>query len=278
MVDVFTYLDYRKLLQDLYDDKKRREPELSYRFLARNVGFNSAGFFTNILRGKRGISTDIINKFADFFKLKIKERQYFELLVHANQSKNQTQKKYYLDKALLLKKIKFNIKDVDSHVFYNKWYYTAIREILDFLPFKGDDYRILARSLFPPITPKEAKNTVELLEKLNFIKKGKDGVYRQTEAFITSGREITSAALAEFHMATADLAKTAVDKCPSERRNISTLTLGLSDNGYQTVVKKLREFRQELMQVARNDKDKEWVYHLNFHVFPMTKNNREHRP
>ena len=92
MVDVFSYLDYRQLLQDLYADRKKTDPTLSYRSLAKKVGFNSAGFFTNILRGKRGISAQIVEKFSKFFKLKIKERQYFELLVNANQAKNATKK------------------------------------------------------------------------------------------------------------------------------------------------------------------------------------------
>lgn len=270
MVDIFNYLDYRKFLKDIYEERKQKDLKLSYRYLGKVVGFNSAGFFTNIIKGKRGISPQIASKFADFFKLKIKEREYFELLVLADQSKNQTQKKYFLDKALTLKKIKFKVKDVGTHQFYEKWYYSAIREIIDYYPFKGS-YRTLAKMLYPSIRPREAEKSIELLENLNLIKKGKNNLYQQTDPFITSGDKITAANLAKFNMDTADLAKRAIDKCLVKRRNISTLTLGLSKVGYDSVIQKIRKFRQELMEISKKEQDKDRVYHINFHVFPLTK-------
>ncbi len=270
MVDIFTYQDYRAFLKDIYEDKKKQGWKLSYRALGKLVGFNSAGFFTNIIKGKRGISPQIASKFAEVFKLKIKEREYFELLVLADQAKNQTQKKYFLDKAITLKKIKFKIKDVGAHQFYEKWYYSAIREMMDYVPFK-DDYRELAKMLYPSIKPREAEKAIELLEKLGFIKKQSNGTFKQTDPFIKSGDKITSANLARFHMETSELAKRATDKCPVSNRNISTLTLGISEEGYNTIVHKIREFRQELMEIAKKETDKDRVYHINFHVFPMTK-------
>jgi uncharacterized protein (TIGR02147 family) len=277
MVNIFDYQDYRKFLKDIYDDRKKKSKKLSYRKLAQKVGFNSAGFFTNIITGKRGISPQIAQRFAEFFRLKIKEKEYFKMLVLANQAKKQTLKKYYLDKAITIKRIKFKIKDIDSHQFYTKWYYTAVRELLDIKPYKGD-LRNLARSLYPSITPREAQKALDLLEELKLIKKNKNGVYQQTSDFITSGSEINSASLATFHMETADLAKRAIDKCPVSRRNISTLTLGLSEEGYETVVQRIREFRKELMQIARNEQKKDRIYHINFHMFPMSKKEMGHQP
>ncbi|MBF0430808.1 MAG: TIGR02147 family protein [Fibrobacteria bacterium] len=273
MVDIFSYLDYRAFLKDIYDDKKKQGWQLSYRTLGKLVGFNSAGFFTNIIKGKRGISSQIAGKFAEVFRLKIKEREYFEYLVQADQAKNQTQKKYYLDKAIALKKMKFKIKDVGTHQFYEKWYFSTIRELLGFMPFKGD-CRTLAKTLYPSIKPRDAEKSIELLEKLKLIKKNKEGYYEQTDPFITSGDKITSANLAKFHMETAELAIRATDKCPIDQRNISTLTLGLSKEGYTEMVNKIRDFRQELMEIAKRDKKKARVYHVNFHVFPLTKRKR----
>ena len=46
MIEPFEYLNYRKLLKDLYDERKAVNSNFSYRFIAQKVGFASAGFFT----------------------------------------------------------------------------------------------------------------------------------------------------------------------------------------------------------------------------------------
>lgn len=270
MIDIFTYTDYRKFLRDIYEDQRSSNFRLTYRTLAQTVGFNSAGFFTLIVQGKRNISDEMIPKFADAFGLKIKEKQYFELIVHADQAKNQTQKKFYYDKAIALKRIKFKIKAVEGHKFYDKWYYSTIREVLSFMEYKKET-TAMARFLNPPLRPFQVSKAIKLLEELQLIKKNSHGVYEQCEPFLTSGDEVTSATLAKYHMETSELATRAIDKIPPEERNISTLTLALSKEGYEQVVRKTRDFRRELMEISKNDAEKNRVYHLNLQLFPMTK-------
>jgi uncharacterized protein (TIGR02147 family) len=77
MIEPFEYLNYRKLLKDLYEERKAEQPFFSYRYIAQKVGFTSAGFFTNIISGKRNISPEYIFKFAEVFKLKKTENEYF---------------------------------------------------------------------------------------------------------------------------------------------------------------------------------------------------------
>lgn len=269
MVDIFEYLDYRKFLRDIYEFRRSQDANMTYRYLAKTVGFNSAGFFTLIIQGKRNVSNEMIPKFAMAFKLKIKEREYFQYLVQADQAKNHTEKKYYLDKALTLKRIKFKIKDVGAHKFYEKWYYSAIREMLSFMPYKNNAVAF-ARYINPPLRPFQVEKAIELLSEINLISKSGDG-YKQNDPYITSGDEITSATLAKYHLETADLAKRAIDKANIEERNISTLTLALSKNGFEEVTKRIREFRRELMDISKADLEKDQVFHLNLQLFPMTK-------
>ncbi|MDD5676257.1 MAG: TIGR02147 family protein, partial [Chitinivibrionales bacterium] len=162
MPDIYEYINYRKLMADLYTDKKAQFAHFSYRYIAQKVGFTSAGFFTNILQGKRNISSENIFKFAQLFKLKRSETEYFELLVLFDQAKNHEQKKYYFEKILASKKSKIKITDRQHYEFYSKWYYTAVREVLDVYRFTGD-YAELAKKISPSITPAEAKKAVGLL-------------------------------------------------------------------------------------------------------------------
>jgi len=273
MIDPFEYLSYRKLLKDLYEDRKKEQPIFSYRYIAQKVGFASAGFFTNIISGKRNISPEFIFKFADVFKLKKSETEYFELLVNFEQAKDHERKRFYFEKILGHKKSKITITDAWQYEFYSAWYYTAIRELIDIYPFKGN-FEELAKRVSPPIKTQDAKKAVELLEKIGFIKMNDQGIYEQTDTFITTGYEAKSVAITNFLMEMSDLAKEAIDRYPRDKRDISSLTFTLSEQGFTTIQDRLKDFRREVLEIVREDKVKkrqDRVYHVNFHIFPLTK-------
>jgi uncharacterized protein (TIGR02147 family) len=276
MPDVFEYLDYRKLLKDLYEDRKKEHSYFSYRYIAQKVGFASAGFFANIIQGKRNISSEFIFKFAEVFKMKKKETEYFELLVNYNQAKNHTQRKYYFEKILSVKQSKIAVTEAQHYEFYSTWYYTAVREIVDLYPVK-DNYEEVARLVNPPIKSAEAEKALRFLENIGFIAKGLDGCYKQTERFITTGFEAKAVAISNFLLSTADLAKMAVERLPRDTRSMSTLTFGVSEEGYKAIEDRLKDFRREVLEIVRADKDPDQVYHINFHVFPMSRPVRERK-
>jgi uncharacterized protein (TIGR02147 family) len=273
MRDVFEYIDYRQLLKDLYEDRKQKQSFFSYRYIAQKVGFSSAGFFTNIIQGKRNISPEFIFRFAEVFKLKKDETGYFELLVNFDQAKDHNRRRYYFEKILGHRKSKIKITDVQQYEFYSTWYYTAVREIIDFLPFK-DDYEDLAKRVSPPIKPAEAKKAVEFMERTGLIRKNEDGVYEQADMFISTGYEARSVAITNFLMATCDLAREAVDRYPREKRSMSTLTFTLSEEGFKAMEERLKSIRREILEIVRDDKGKrkqDRVYHMNFHLYPLSK-------
>jgi uncharacterized protein (TIGR02147 family) len=273
MIDPFEYLNYRKLLKDLYDERKKEQPIFSYRYIAQKVGFSSAGFFTNIIQGKRNISPEYIFKFAEVFKLKKTETEYFELLVNFDQAKDHERKKFYFEKILRYKKSKIKVTDAQQYEFYSIWYYTTIRELIDLYPYKGD-YEELAKRVSPPIKPAEAKKAIELLENIGFIKKNADGIYEQTDSCITTGYEAKSVAINNFIIAMSDLAKEAIDRYPRDKRVISSVTITLSEQGFTTIQDRINSFRRELLEIFREDKNQkrqDRVYHININAFPLTK-------
>jgi uncharacterized protein (TIGR02147 family) len=269
MIDIYEYIDYRKLLKDLYEDRKKEFPFFSYRYIAQKVGFSSAGFFINVVQRKRNISSEFIFKFAQVFKLKRAETEYFELLVFFDQAKDHDQKKYYFEKILSSKKSKIKVTDARHYEFYSKWYYTAVREVLNFYKFSGN-FVELAKTVSPAITPAEAKKAVSLLEDMGFIKRTERGSYQLVDDIITTGYEAKSLAINNYLISTTELARQAIDRYPRDRRNMSTLTFSCSAAGFAQIEDRLKRFRREILEIVRSDKDIDRVYHMNFHVFPMS--------
>jgi uncharacterized protein (TIGR02147 family) len=270
MISVFDYTDYRKLLKELYEERKKEQAFFSYRYMGQKVGFKSAGFFTNIIQGKRNISPDIIFKFAELFKFTKRETEYFETLVLYDQAKQHAQKKFYYEKILSMAKSKVKELVADQYEYFDKWYYVAVRELLNFYPFKGN-YQELGKMLRPSITPSEAKKAVDLLERLGLIQKDSDGIYKLSDKTVTTGVNGPLVAIHNFQQTTLDMAKQAIDRFARNERSISTLTLSLSSQTYKTIEEKLMAFENEVMELIKGDQNKiDRVYQFNFQIYPLT--------
>ena len=270
MKSIFDYSDYRRYFADFYSAKKALNPAFSYRFMAQHIGFKSAGHFTKIIQGKANISVALALRFAEFFKLNKKETEYFQLLVLYNQAKNHQDKRRYFEKMLAFKNAKIITVNGSQYEFYEKWYYTVVRETLAVVPIK-DNFAELAARIVPPVTEKEAKRAIDVLERLGFIVRDDDGYYRQANPLLMADRDTASLAIDNFIMSNIDLARQAIDRFPKDERKLSATTLTISKTTYDKIIDELLEFRRYILTLAQQDQHPERTYQFNFQVFPVSK-------
>jgi uncharacterized protein (TIGR02147 family) len=159
---------------------------------------------------------------------------------------------------------------MDQYEFYSKWYHVAVRSLIGMYEFKSD-YAWLARQVQPHLTPKQARQSVKLLLKLGLITRYKNGVFDITEKSITTGEEVTNLALQNFHVECSGLAAKAIGDLPRNKRNITGLTLGISENCYLRICEEINEFQKKIMLMADRDGNADRVYRFNFHLFPISK-------
>jgi uncharacterized protein (TIGR02147 family) len=270
-MNIFNYTDYRKYLKDYYKEKKAEDRAFTVRYIARKVGFRSASFFSQLINGRSNMSTELVYKFCRFLELDNKEREYFESLVNYNQAKNHAQKKSLFEKLASFKQSKLRTIDANLYEYYDKWYYSAIRELLYFFPFRGD-FRALAKTLNPQIRPTEAERAIMLLEKWGLITKDKNGGYvRSDSRSITTGTEAQSFFINNFQHAVLDLAKGALDRFPRDVRSFSTLTMSLSNNAYRRIEEEISQCRRRILSIAEEDTSEDTVYQMNVQLFPVTR-------
>ncbi|HKP95230.1 MAG TPA: TIGR02147 family protein [Fibrobacteria bacterium] len=270
LTDIYAYLDYRKFLQDLYAEKKAKGKFFSYRYLAQKTGLKSAGFFTWVLQGKRNLSPHLVLKFAQAFKLNRQETGYFELLVSYNQARSHEERKHFFDRLICLKRTSAKLVDSDQYEFYEKWYYSAVRELIGIQPFK-DDFAKLARTVVPAITVSEAKKAVELLDRLSLIVRDEDGYYQRKDSTISTGQSWKSLAIANFQIQSFDLGRQALDRFGKAERDMSTMTLSCSQATFDAIRERLKALRLEFAEMAKNDSGADRVLQCNFQVFPLSK-------
>jgi uncharacterized protein (TIGR02147 family) len=275
MPDIFTFTDYRKFLAGYYEEKKAEAPSFSYQNFARKAGFTSKSAVLNVIKSRKNLSTASSLQIAEAMGLNRREAAYFDALVSFNQARNFKERDFLFEKLNNVRPKTASASTAtklrqDQFEFYAKWYHVVIRSLIDAVPFKGD-YKRLAALVYPAITAKQARASVKLLERLGLVERAKDGGFRVTGKVLTTGPEVTSLAVQRFHLDTMELASQALKRLAADERNISGLTLGISNDAYAKVLNAILECQNTIIDIAEKDGKADGVYQLNFHFFPVSK-------
>ena len=270
---IFEYLDYREFLRDYYQSKKVANPAFSLRAFSDKIGFKGKDFISRVMQGDKNRSTQSIQKIVTGLKFGKREASFFEDLVWFNQAETMDEKNSWFQKMQNeLKIVRFTEGQHQlafyQYQVYSHWRHLVVRSLIGMYGFHGD-FTSLAKSVHPTITIEEAKESVELLEKCNLVKKNEDGSYELVNKDITTGDRTSKIALRGFHQHCLALGAESIDRDPPTMRNISGLTLGISQAGYEKIVERMSAFRKEIAQIANEDKDADKVYQMQLLLFPI---------
>jgi uncharacterized protein (TIGR02147 family) len=274
MVDLFEYLDFRAFLNDFIDAKKKENPHFSERMIASRLNCNP-GFFNRVLKAKRNLSQHYVLKLGAVLKLSAKQKRYFELLVNFNQAKKQIEKDHFFSQLDMFRTSKVKQTASAQHELYSQWYYTVLRELINLIPCTDsseETCQMLAKYFEPRVPIELLRQGLTALESLGLLERRGSGVLRVKERFITSGADIPQVITNRVLMQFMDLARLSIDKFPRAQRSLSTLTVSVSEKGYEKIREKIDQFRREIFSmVNEEDEDIDRVYHLNMQLFPVTR-------
>ncbi len=271
-INIYNYFDYREYLQDIFDIYKKNQKGFSYRSFAKDSGIKSQTYMMRIIKGERHLSQNYIPNICAFFKLNPQEEKYFKVLVAFINTKDPNEKENHLKQILALRYSKDECRIEDKKLnFFKRWYYPIIREIVTIVDF-NDDYNFLARLCKPRITSVQAQGAVNYLLQNDFIKKGPDGSYSQTDQIITTGAEVNSTILRKYYRKIMSHFMDSIDTEKREDRDISSLTLSVSENLFRHIKKEIQDFRKKLLTMAKDDEENpERVCLVGMQVIPRTK-------
>ena len=190
-------------------------------------------------------------------------------MVQFNQTTNDKKKDVYL-KILFASRNLTNVKPIlkSQYEYLSRWYHPVVRELLVTDLLYADPV-ILAKTLNPMISSKQAAKSIALLEKLGLIYKNSDGKWSSKDQVMDTGPEVASASAVQYHLQAIELAKEAIEKIPYTEREISSLTLGISAQDLPKIKEKIIHFQNELIELAGASGNGE-VVQINFQMFPLT--------
>lgn len=271
MINIYRYLDYRQFLRDFYEERKRTTKSMSLRNFAKSAGLASWNYLKLVMEGKRNLTPESVGKFAIALRLKKREADFFRSLVWMNQAIDPEEKQRHFEELLVHQRFcKIHHIERDVYALLSHWYIAAVHELVALPGFDADPYWI-ANQLVPKISPAEAKQALQVLERLRLIVvDARTGKARHTKAHCTTPHEVASIAAVSFHDGMLALARQAIRQVPSHQRDISGLTLALSRKQFDAARAIIREFRRKLHATFADHSAAEAVYQVNIQLFPVS--------
>ena len=235
MISIFNYLDYRKFLRDYYEARKalgeksrQRRSKYTLERCAKEAGLSCRINIFEIMSGKTRIVEERLPDFIRAMGLSRREAEYFEALVHYDDAKDTEEKLELFEKLRALgRKRKIRIIAESELEYFSKWYIPVIREVA-VLYGRGDNYRKMAKMIWPQIKPVEVRRTVKLLLKLGFLKKMKGGRYQAADPHVSSGDDIGGLKTYQFNKGVLEQAIAAMVRVPMLEREVSSMVLCVS--------------------------------------------------
>lgn len=267
---VFGYTNYRTYLRDLFEAIRRESPEFSFRSFSRIAGFGSPSFLKLAIDGKRNLSAASVEKVVRALKFNQPEAEFFRNLVQLNQAKGIEQKDHFARQLLKSRAYRQQHPLTEAqHRYYSRWFLVPLRELIRTQAFREDPAWI-ARALQPPITPTEARVGLETLLELGLVTRGADGRLAQADAHVSTGDEVASATVSRFHQEMIRKGSEAIELHARERRDISALTVSVSEAKAAEIKVLLQKFRKELVALVATEESPANVFQLNLQFFPLS--------
>lgn len=265
--NIYDFSSYRDFLKDRYRQLKECDPTFSFRSFSKDAGFGSPNYLKLVMDGKRNLSDEAIAKFAKGIRLDRHESEFFYYLVSHNQCENVSRKRVFEAKLEYLKEL-FKVKNLipELYDYYHDWYHAAIREMARKGGIKNDP-AMIGKSLVPAISEDEARGSVVLLKKLNFIQETQEGQLETTDR--TESLEPGVAEKIQQEQM-AELGAQSIYTQNSGWQGFESVTVSLPAEKIEQLRARVRDIVVEL-QEASSSNPNDVVYQLNVQLFALTR-------
>ncbi len=268
MKEIVEYTDYRKYIQDYYDERKRTSA-FSWHAFAQKAGFSSDVYLKYVCEGKKNLSVGSAGSVANAMDLVGFEQTYFVLMVSYAHAKNDAAKRAaFEERCAMAQAHKMRVLGDEEFNYFKSWKNSVIRELAPHMP--GAKPLEIARVCKQKISAAEVSETLDFLVKAKLLKKDKSGNYQQTDKAIKMAPvEAVPLAARDLQRQMGEFAIQSLD-LPLSERMMSGYTLGLTHRAYERIKKETEDYYRRVVAIATEEDETEQVYRLNVQLFPMS--------
>lgn len=267
MSSLLQSLDYRAWLKSRTEEIKAEKAYFSYRYIGLKLGVDS-GHVARVLTGQTHLALKHIPQVAALFGLDTRESEYFGELVRFCRSRTDAEAQRYFDRLHAIRGLEFRLVADDQAEFFEEWHHMALRSLLSIADFRGKSLEEIGSRLQPSISAEKVAHSLELLQRLNLVRRTQDGDYIVTDSMVSTGEDWKAPAIRKYQKHLIQLSADALERFHKSERDISSLTLPFSRKTLPILKDRLRELRQEMLKLSQDCQDADSLYQINLQLFP----------
>lgn len=244
---------FRLWLQRELTERCKRNARYSLRAFAKYLDINPSSL-SQILSGTRPISKRMVFLICSKLSTRPLELKLFGLRTTHGALENE-------------------IHQIDLDIFssISDWYHYAILEMTFVSHFKAEP-KWIAKKL--SITAEEAKSALERLKRLGLLIEQNGTLVKAMKNHTNRSSVNTSAAHRELQKQVVEKARIAIDECPPEVKDITSMTMAIDPSNLDRARSLIQKFRRDLSALLE-DGEQTQVYNLGIQLYPISKTNEE---
>jgi uncharacterized protein (TIGR02147 family) len=269
-VDVFAFHDLRAYLAAFYAWKKQATPSFSFRAFSKRIDVRSPNHLKRVIDGERNLTDEMARTYARALGLRGEGATYFVDLARFSRAKTLPEREEAWRAMMHSARYRAaHAHDVRFAKYCASWYLPAIRELA---ACPGFDARpeVVAQQLLPPISRQDAAEAIDTLVELGLLERV-DGKVTRGAAVVTTGAETRGLHIRQYHRVMLERAAESMELVPAAERDISAVTLCVSDRNLPSLKAEIAAFRKRLIALAEDDPHPDRVVQFNLQLFPLTK-------
>ena len=271
IIDIFQFTSFRKYLDEYQAARVQTDPDFTRAGACVLLGLpKTRSYYNDIIKGKK-LSTRMIPKFVEVLGLNKKEAKYFEAMVNMDQAKTATERNAFFEELLKQHPDSHRILDEDAYEYYNHWYNSVLFTALEVVDV-SDDLEPIQKLIFPKVSVGTLKRSLELLERLGFVRKKENGFWKSCRDAVSSGDYNNSDLVRQYQLQSFELSKQALLASDGRSSDMATFTFSVSDDAFKAIAKEIQGLKARVRKIIMLDKKKATgVHQLNIHLFTNLK-------
>lgn len=271
IIDIFQFTNFRKYLDEYQAARVQTDPDFTRAGACALLGLpKTRSYYNDIVKGKK-LSTRMIPKFVEVLGLNKKEARYFETMVNMEQAKTATERNVFFEDLLKQHPDSHRILNEDAYEYYNHWYNSVLFTALEVVDV-SDDLEPIQKLIFPKVSVGTLKRSLELLERLGFVRKNERGFWKSCRDTVSSGAYNNSDLVRQYQLQCFELSKQALLANDERSSDMATFTFSVSDDAFRAIAKEIHGLKARVRKIIMLDKKKATgVHQLNVHLFTNLK-------
>ena len=271
IIDIFQFTSFRKYLDEYQAARVQTDPDFTRAGACALLGLpKTRSYYNDIIKGKK-LSSRMVPKFVEVLGLNKKEARYFETMVNMDQAKTATERNAFFEELLKQHPDSHRILNEDAYEYYNHWYNSVLFTALEVVDV-SDDLEPIQKLISPKVSVGTLKRSLELLERLGFVRKNENGFWKSCRDSVSSGSYNNSDLVRQYQLQCFELSKQALLAGDESSSDMATFTFSVSDDAFKAIAKEIQGLKAKVRKIIMLDKKKATgVHQLNIHLFTNLK-------